>query len=180
MNYFLDCEFIEDGRTIDLLSLAMVGEDGREFYAVNEEADLSKASPWVREHVLPQLRVSHKEGAQGHLTEIFGGRLPICKHVLEFAPPKDSLAGIEKPKFWGYFADYDWVAFCQLFGTMLDLPKGYPMYCRDIKQFCDMLGDPALPEQGKGEHHALLDARWNKVAYEFLLAHQIKNSGQKF
>lgn len=37
-----------------------------------------------------------------------------------------------------------------------------------LKQWCKMLGDPRLPEQGKGEHHALADARWNKQAYEFL------------
>lgn len=27
---------------------------------------------------------------------------------------------------------------------------------------------PYLPEQGKGEHHALADAHWNRSAYEFL------------
>lgn len=53
---------------------------------------------------------------------------------------------------------------------MMDLPKGWPMYCRDIKQFCDDIGNPRLPEQGKGEHHALSDAKWNKQAYDFLLA----------
>lgn len=74
------------------------------------------------------------------------------------------------PEIWGYFADYDWVAVCQLFGTMMDLPWGWPMYCRDIKQWCDMLGNPQLPEQGKGEHNALADARWNRTAWEFLAA----------
>lgn len=28
--------------------------------------------------------------------------------------------------------------------------------------------NPKLPEQGKGEHHALADAKWNRLAYEFL------------
>jgi hypothetical protein len=42
------------------------------------------------------------------------------------------------------------------------------MYTRDIKQLCDDLGNPKLPEQGEGEHNALYDARWNKLAYEFL------------
>ena len=73
-----------------------------------------------------------------------------------------------KPELWGYYSAYDHVVFCQLFGTMMNLPKGYPMYTRDIKQWCDQLGNPKLPEQGKGEHHALADARWNKLAWEFL------------
>lgn len=40
-------------------------------------------------------------------------------------------------EFYGYFADYDWVVFCWLFGRMIDLPKGFPMYCRDLKQMFD-------------------------------------------
>jgi hypothetical protein len=51
---------------------------------------------------------------------------------------------------------------------MMDLPQSWPMYTRDIKQWCDELGNPSLPEQGKGEHHALADARWNQRAWEFL------------
>jgi len=34
--YFYDCEFIEDGRLIDLVSIGVVDEQGREFYAVGE------------------------------------------------------------------------------------------------------------------------------------------------
>jgi hypothetical protein len=56
---------------------------------------------------------------------------------------------------------------------MMDLPKGFPMYCRDIKQLCDELGNPKLPEQGKGEHNALEDARWNRNAYLWLRDYQI-------
>jgi hypothetical protein len=37
MRIFYDCEFIEDGRTIDLISIGMVREDGEELYLVNEE-----------------------------------------------------------------------------------------------------------------------------------------------
>ncbi|MBA3574969.1 MAG: 3'-5' exoribonuclease, partial [Pseudonocardiales bacterium] len=33
MRFFYDCEFIEDGLTIDLVSIGVVDEDGREFYA---------------------------------------------------------------------------------------------------------------------------------------------------
>lgn len=40
-------------------------------------------------------------------------------------------------EFYGYYADYDWVVFCWLFGKMKDLPKGFPMYCIDLKQEID-------------------------------------------
>lgn len=43
MKYFFDTEFIEDGKTIELLSIGIVSEDGREFYAESLDADHSKA-----------------------------------------------------------------------------------------------------------------------------------------
>lgn len=65
----------------------------------------------------------------------------------------------------------DGVAFCQLFGTMVQLPRGFPMYCRDVKQLCDDRGNPKLPEQVKSpEHNSMNDAIWTKEAYEFLKA----------
>lgn len=42
-----------------------------------------------------------------------------------------------QPEFYAYYADYDWVLFCSLFGRMIDLPKGFPMYCIDLKQTLD-------------------------------------------
>lgn len=150
MKIWFDTEFIEDGKTIDLISIGIVREDTRAYYAESNDCDLSKASPWVKYNVLP-----HLQGSAYILS-----RNAIARDIIGFVG--------EKPEFWGYYADYDWVVLCQLFGTMMDLPRGWPMYCRDIKQLCDSLGNPRLPEQGKGEHHALADARWNKQAYEFL------------
>jgi len=51
-NYFLDCEFIEDGKTIDLISIGIVSSDDREYYAVNNECKFENASDWVWKNVL--------------------------------------------------------------------------------------------------------------------------------
>ena len=72
-----------------------------------------------------------------------------------------------KPEFWGYCADYDWVVFCWIFGQMIDLPDGFPMYCRDLKQLLDEEGKEKLPDP-KGEHNALVDAEWNEKLYLYL------------
>lgn len=153
MRYFLDTEFIEDGKTIDLISIGILADDGRTFYAINSECDYSRANQWVKDNVL-----CHLPGVGGTTMT----RAEIKAKIVEFI-------GSDKPEFWGYYADYDWVVFCWLFGTMMDLPKGWPMYCRDIKQFCDSLGNPKLPDQADNEHHALADAKWNKMAYEWLM-----------
>jgi hypothetical protein len=55
MKYWLDTEFIAWPCTIDLISIGLVADDGREFYEESREVDWSKASPWTLENVRPQL-----------------------------------------------------------------------------------------------------------------------------
>ena len=149
MRFWFDTEFIEDGRTIDLISIGVYAEDGRKYYAECAECDLSRASGWVEENVLP------------HLTGKVTPRVAIAQQIREFCG--------EKPEIWAYYADYDWVALCQLFGTMMDLPKGWPKYCRDVKQLADSVGNPKLPKQDSQEHNALADAEWCAEAWHFLI-----------
>ena len=161
MRFWFDTEFIEDGRTIDLMSIGIIAEDGRELYVENLDCDLSMAGDWVRQNVIPHL---------GKDDPLRLYRKQIRHTVREFVGEHPVTTGPTKPEFWAYYADYDWVVLCQLFGTMMDLPNGWPMYCRDVKQLCDMLGNPKLPEKNKGEHHALADAKWTKDAWHFLFA----------
>lgn len=151
MRYFFDTEFSEDGRTIELISIGIVAEDGREYYAISAEFDPYFANKWVFDNVIAQLETDLER-----LT-----RSQIAREILDFI-------GTDNPEIWAYYADYDWVVLCQLFGRMIDLPKGWPMFCRDLKQLACDIGNPKLPEQGKGEHNALSDARWNKLAWELL------------
>ena len=65
-----------------------------------------------------------------------------------------------KPELWADYGAYDHVAFCQIFGTMMDLPKGFPMFTHDLQQYAEALGNPVLPEQEVSVHHALADAKW--------------------
>lgn len=153
MKVWFDTEFIEDGKTIDLISIGAVREDGYRYYAEPAECDLSLASPWVVENVLP-----HTSGKKTP-------RAQIAADLLGFMG--------EKPEIWAYYADYDWVALCQLFGTMMDLPNGWPRFCRDVKQLCVSMGDPKLPKQVGQEHNALADAVWTKQAWEFLQEHSV-------
>lgn len=153
MRIFLDTEFIEDGKTIDLISIGIVAEDGSKLYLQNVECDLSKASDWVKHNVIPYLDSSP-----------WVTRGEIRDTIKEFCG--------QHPEFWGYYADYDWVVLCQLFGRMIDLPRGWPLYCNDIKQLAVQLGDPDLHKvcdtSYEVEHHALADAKWVKRAYDYL------------
>ena len=137
-----------------LLSIGIVAEDGRELYLENREADITKALPWVREHVFTSM--TWKEQTSHH---------DIRLQVLAFCNPEK----YGKPEFWAYYADYDWVVMCQLFGRMIDLPPSWPMYCRDFKQQLVLYGNPTLKKLPESEaHNALNDAKWLKGHWERL------------
>lgn len=162
MKYFYDTEFIEDGKTIDLVSIAIVCEDGREYYAISKEFKARKASQWVKDNVLkylPPRKISFYDPPRikGEYL-LWKSRKQIARDILEFVGED------EKPEFWAYYADYDHVALCQLFGKMIDLPSHFPMYTRDLKQLLDENGNPKMPKP-EDEHFALADARWVKEVY---------------
>jgi hypothetical protein len=201
MNYYIDTEFIEFfaqprllglpvGRplhTVQLISLGMVCKDGRELYMICKEFDLNSAwqNTWVRENVLRKI---HQElvdqqgpyARQHHYSRFryfskkslawllkYNGktRQEIRQEIFNFVRVN--------PTFYGYYADYDWVVFCSLFGTMVDLPEDFPKICQDLKQTMIQLG---LTQDWKNancpdpvnEHHALADARWNAQLHQAL------------
>jgi hypothetical protein len=227
MKYFLDTEFLEGPQkeklpislfrketpnTIDLISIGIVAEDGREYYAISKDFNLNEAwnrcdgvklekghyvwldgvvdngevvwqpdenghltiekkNYWIRENVLLPIwrelffKADDCSGLSNKQTEQFfqdvnaGGydhcfsfkslkaliskygktNKQISEEIISFTTQySDNKNEIwDKPEFYAYFADYDWVVFCWLFGKMMDLPKKFPMYCRDLKQMLD-------------------------------------------
>lgn len=272
MNYYIDTEFLEGKHrekfpinlfrketpnTIDLISIGIVSEDGREYYEISKDFNLKEAwnryqysdqhrngrwikEYWIRENVLlPIYNELHKK-EQEHcqkayqlgiyskspeykftfknfkkLINKYGKTNKQIKYdILQFTldPNKEfynwHLGTSEeyfevisndeqiKPKFYAYYGDYDWVVFCWLFGKMIELPKGYPMYCRDLKQifddqqqeWVDLIDSQRVkicknlnlysseidlkslsnyPKQEYG-HNALSDAKWNSKLHKFL------------
>lgn len=151
MRFWFDTEFYENGRTIDLISIGIVAEDGRAYYAESEHAQLlTERDPWLMKNVRP-----HLQGASAQKP-----RERIASEIVDFFGAK--------PEIWAYYADYDWVVLCQLYGRMIDLPKGWPMFCRDVKQLADSLGNPKIPVQNANEHDALADAIWAQRAWTYL------------
>lgn len=150
MKFWFDCEFFEDGKTIELISIGMVAEDGRDYYAETFRAGmLCYRSDWLMKNVKP------------HLTGAMKRPVEIATDLIEFCG--------EKPEFWGYCSAYDWVCLCQLYGSMIQLPQGWPYFCRDISQMHDGLPDFKLPPYFKPQHNALVDARWTKEAWNKLI-----------
>jgi len=264
MKYFIDTEFLEGTQdktilgikyaetkpTIDLISIGIVAEDGREYYAISKDFNVKEAwnrfdikrtktgnnlykEYWIRDNVLEPIfkrwyavqdsidktnfhdkfiykefkRLLNKYGKTNKLiaeevkdfciTDYSIAKDDNC-NVITWVKETPTILGVIKemhnpiiikhslPEFYAYYADYDWVAFCWLFGKMVDLPKGFPMYCIDLKQMLDekqksrfglrlfdgkLVNDikklPNYPKQ-TNEHNALSDARFNFELYKFL------------
>lgn len=267
MKYFIDTEFLEgkqDKRfigfkygetkpTIDLISIGIVCEDGREFYAISKDFNLYEAwnrydseeiinidnggleahidtykvrEYWIRENVLKPiflelfikdnglnkdacLEVHNKITIENKMTYVWLNRLinkysksnkQIAVEIVKFIALSScdcdrnendyKICKKHNIEFYAYYADYDWVAFCQLFGIMNDLPNGFPKYCINLKQTLDekasvyddrfmnskesfecrlgyIKNKDSYPKQ-TNEHNALADARWNFELYKFL------------
>jgi len=154
MRFYLNTEFIEYPRTIDLISIGLVAEDGREYYAISNEYDQRKASDWVMDNVFTKL-----PNKVGRYKDQFKSLEQIRDDILEFV-------GDDRPEFWGYYCDYDWVVFCWLFGSMVDLPNNFPMQCNDLIQWANQL--VCYLYQEEASHHALEDARWIRDSWNVL------------
>jgi hypothetical protein len=154
MKCFYDTEFLDDGRTIEFISIGIVREDGAEYYAVNRDADWPRIheSEWLMANVVNQLPT---ESTWKTKTQIAG-------EVQAFLMSEGT------PELWAWFAAYDHVVLSQLFGRMLDLPPGMPMFTNDLRSLIDWVGVKVLPDQAAGNHDALEDARHLKVRFDYV------------
>ena len=150
MRYFYDTEFIEDGRTIELISIGVVAEDGREYYAVSAEFDPERAGRWVRANVLPKLPPP--------ASPLWRSRKQIRLDLEEFLRVSD-VGATEPIELWAWVGAYDHVALCQLWGTMPALPPAIPRFTRELRQLWEDRGSPRLPPRARDAHDALVDAR---------------------
>ena len=157
MRYYFDTEFHENGRTIQPISFGMVAEDGRELY-MEFKCDHLPVNDFVKEHVIPNLTWDHSDRLMAY-------GLSAREQLIDFV-------GADMPEFWAYFADYDWVVLCQMFGRMVDLPSHFPMFCRDVQQvYVEMEDRTGLkPDKPKDAHNALADAKWTKEFHERLMS----------
>ncbi len=183
MKIALDTEFnAEDNRTIDLISIGLVAEDGREYYAVSTEFNLAECGDWLQGNVLNKLPpFDAAERIKGDLLSInnpdrkWKPKKEICDDVASFFAAtrnKDT----KQPEIWTYFGSYDFVILSQLMGGFIHLPSFVSKYMFDLR--CEMtrhsLLKSDLPPQPNNSHDALVDARWIMESIKHLESKGIK------
>src|SRR5206468_1947389 len=93
-------------------------------------------SDWVKQNVLPHLPARSAPPWMDLPT--------LSDRLRQFI--ETERAG-QTAEFWAYFGAYDWVLFCRLFGSLVDLPDGWNAICFDLRQWAYHLSDPELPVQ---------------------------------
>lgn len=140
--------------------------------------------PWLRGNVVPHLPITDGDQLARHnanAAPLFGPRPVIdgvkldrthsdVKPLYVIANEVRDFVQAAGPdvELWAWYGAYDHVALCQLWGRMMDLPDGVPMWTNDLRQERRRLGDPEMPRQAGGEHNALADAVHNRDMARFL------------
>lgn len=152
---FLDTEFTKLDHS-DLISLALVAEDGREFYAERNDFDPKQCSEFVRQTVLPLL-----------------GRVPgaACSRMDLTHRLRDWVGKFSEPPTFVFDSEKDWHL---LAVAMLGRPQkkppgdfGKPLYL-DSAVFSEPTfrrGADEAYTQELSIHHALADARALMAGY---------------
>jgi 3' exoribonuclease, RNase T-like len=171
-----DTEFLEDGKTIELISIGMVCDDGREYYAVNAKLPKRRIrkNSWLMANVVPSLPKAHGDARMYQPNRwLFNYSDPCVKEPSLIAREvRRFIQATPDPELWADYGAYDHVVLCQLWGRMIDLPKGVPMFTHDLQQECRRLGNPQMPPMPDArDHNALSDAREVQFRREWLAEH---------
>lgn len=158
MRLFVDTEFT-DFIDCGLISIGIVSEDEREFYAERSDVDLSRCGDFARAAVLPQL---------GREPAIVGTEQDISAALQQWLVQFDQVEVC-----FDYPTDFEWFSYLVRDTETLDLPRS--IKSRNIRGDLDAVNiEHDWRENGRQAHHALHDAKANRFA--FLLVKKINGA----
>lgn len=182
MKIFMDTEFTGLHKNTTLISIGLISEDGRKFYAEFNDYDKSQIDGWIKENVLPYLIVTKAEYYQKRNKEMFvppyftyGSKKFIAKKLQEWL---ESFG--EDIQLVSDVCHYDMMLFCDIYGHAFNIPKCVNPVCHDInqdiaehyniseKEAFDMSREEIanMDEKKVEKHNALYDAIIIKKIYE--------------
>ncbi len=178
---FFDCEFTGLHQGATLISIGLISECGKTFYAELTDYDKSQIDDWLQTNVLDNLLMSepkdgedeyfsatrHTDNPTGNdLYESYSVQLRCDKKVLEVELGK-WLFQFESVEVWSDCLSYDWVLFNQIFGHAFNIPKNVHYIPFDICTLFYVKGidadinreEFAEMSEGGQKHNALWDAK---------------------
>lgn len=137
MKVFLDTEFTGLHQNTSLLSIGLVDEDGRSFYAEVSDYDFTQMDEWLLENVMANMMFDPAKSGEDEYyivtrfkdnpsgQDLFKsyslkmrGTLKEIKHELT-----KWLEQYTHVEIWSDCLAYDWVLFNNIFGTAFDIPE---------------------------------------------------------
>ena len=174
MKIFFDTEFTGLHQNTTLISIGIVAENGKKFYATFNDYDKHQVDSWLQENVIKNLEYIDEDE---NTTVIWNmDKKYIADHIelwLKYGVLEDK---DEKIEVWSDCLAYDWVLFCQLFGHAFNIPKTLYyipfdictlMYAKGVDS--DINREQFVGIEGK-KHNALHDADVIKLCYEKLMS----------
>ena len=135
MKIFFDTEFTGLHKNTTLISVGLIDENGRTFYAEFSDYDESQCDEWIHENVIKHLKWS-KEGP----IENFGNyddmnHIEMCgdKNYVKMQL-EQWLSKYEEVELVSDCCHYDMVLFIDIFGGAFDIPSNVNPVCHDINQ----------------------------------------------
>lgn len=175
MKVFFDTEFTGLHKNTTLISIGLVSEDNKKFYAEFTDYDKCQLNDWIKENVIDNLIMKQRDSLYYYVNdnETFtkGDKAKINTLLEEW------LRQFETVELYSDCSHYDMVLLVDIFGTAFDLPKNVCPVCYDINQdiakVLDISGCEAFNvsrEEFSGitgnKHNALYDAEVIKACHE--------------
>ncbi|MER6616367.1 hypothetical protein [Streptomyces xantholiticus] len=163
---YLDCEFLPwMTSTAGLVSIGLTDHEGHDYYAVNADMDHAEvqANAFQREHVWPQLPRTATLALDRDHPDV----KPLEQIRAELTAYFDTGA---ETGLYAYYGASDLMRLHSLWRhDWLVMPTAIPRWLDDLKALLVRAGNPPMPHQESGEHHALKDARHNRAMHEALI-----------
>lgn len=179
MKVFFDTEFTGLHQNTTLISIGLVSDDGRTFYAELRDYDRKQIDTWLQENVIDNLLMNDKafaaESEDGIHFRYKGDTAYIRLKLEKWLGTLTGNNSGEKIEIWSDCLAYDWVLFNQVYGHAFNIPKNVYYIPFDICTLMKIKGvDPDINrEQFAGiegnKHNALHDAKVIKACYEKLM-----------
>ena len=130
MNIYFDTEFTGLHKDTTLISIGLISEDDKTFYAEFTDYDDSQVDDWIKTNVIDNLIIKDYGVTKDTWNEtIVKGSKTLIKFYLSMW-----LSQFESVQLISDVCHYDMVLFIDIFGSAWDLPKNVNPSCHDINQ----------------------------------------------
>lgn len=169
MKVFFDTEFTGLHQNTTLISIGLVSEDGKTFYAEFTDYDKKQIDEWLQTNVINNLARSLGELYYMADSTAYGKKHEVVRELEKWLKQWDSV------EIWSDCLSYDWVLFNQLWGHAFKIPKNIYYIPFDICTLMKIKGvDPDISREEYvgttgAKHNALHDALVIKACYEKLI-----------